>query len=899
MNARELLDYLKSKNVAVSANNSELVVRAAQGTLDAELVALLKENKPTLLEELRRNTGHDTGQNTINTAVPFRITPDLLPLVKLTQEEIDLIVQKVPQGAANIQDIYPLASLQEGILFHHLLEHEGDPYLLRYLLAFDNRQRLDAFLGALQVVINRHDVLRTAIHWQDLAQPVQVVHRKATLPVTEFDVPHGEDALALLQERTDPRHLRLDLTRAPLLSVQVCLDRPTGKWLLSLLNHHIITDHAGLEIVVAETQLLLQGLASRLAKPVPYRNFIAQTLAADASVYEAYFTALLGDVTEPTAPFGLSDVHGSSGQVRQCKLALSEELAQNIRDCARGQGVTASVLFHLAWAQVLAICSSRDDVVFGTVLSGRLQGSDDNAQVLGMFINTLPMRIKLAGCSVAEATADMQRQIIDLLAHEQASLTLAQRCSSVPAGTPLFSAIFNYRHSHGEAESGSVAIAEGISVLDSEERTNYPLMVSVDDLGRGFSLKAQCTGGMDPSRIAAYVGQAIEALVKALRHSPQQALAALDILPPVERRQVLTGFNDTALPYPQDILIHQLFEAQVARTPDAIALSFEDEHLSYTELNARANRLAHHLRALGVVPDARVAVCLERSIAMVVGLFAVLKAGGAYVPLDPSYPQERLAYMLSDSAPATILAHGATKALLQRLDYAVSVIDLDADGDCWSALDATNPEPQAVGLTSRHLAYVIYTSGSTGQPKGVMNEHRSVVNRLLWGQDAYRLGADDVLLQKTPFSFDVSVPEFFWPLGCGARLVLARPLGHQDPEYLCDVMCREGVTTVHFVPAMLQLFLAHQNLGRCTRLRQVFCSGEALPAALVERFHAVSKNVALHNLYGPTEAAVEVTAWHYEPGALLKTVPIGKPVPNTQAYVLDRHLQPVPVGVAG
>jgi len=543
--------------------------------------------------------------------------------------------------------------------------------------------------------------------------------------------------------------------------------------------------------------------------------------------------------------------------------------------------------------------------VFGTVLLGRLQGGMEMERAMGLYLNTLPLRIALGPRNVAQVIRETYQRLRELLEHEHAALSLAQRCSGMAPSTPLISALFNYRHSSTVAQHAETAW-DGVRLIRAEERTNYPLTLSVDALPEDFVISAICAPAIPAQRVVASVATAIEALLDAM--DQDKPAHSLNILPPVERHQILTGFNATAIPYPQDTLIHQLFEAQVARTPEAIALSFEDAHLNYTELNERANRLAHHLRSLGVVPDALVAVCLERSIEMVVGLFAILKAGGAYVPLDPSYPQERLAHMLADSAPVAILAHGATTDLLQQLNPAVPLIDLDTDSAAWAALPAANPEPQAIGLTSRHLAYVIYTSGSTGQPKGVMNEHRAVVNRLLWTQDAYGLKAHDTVLQKTPFSFDVSVWEFFWPLSCGARLVMARPLGHQDPDYLREVICRESITTIHFVPAMLQLFLAHQELGRCTSLRRILCSGEALPAALVARFHALSRHlqqthqlqpIELYNLYGPTEAAVDVTAWHCAPDTPYKVIPIGKPIANTQAYVLDRHLQPVPVGVAG
>lgn len=375
-------------------------------------------------------------------------------------------------------------------------------------------------------------------------------------------------------------------------------------------------------------------------------------------------------------------------------------------------------------------------------------------------------------------------------------------------------------------------------------------------------------------------------------------------LSPAEREKLLVTWNDTAKAFPDTSCVHELFEAQAARTPAAVAVVCGDAALTYDELNRQANRLAHHLRGLGVGPDSRVAICVERSLEMVVGLFAVLKAGGAYVPLDPAYPAERLTYMMANSAPAVVLTHPQARAPLDAAMAGLAekppVIDLDADVGLWSSSPSENPLPSEIGLTPEHLVYVIYTSGSTGAPKGVMNEHRGVVNRLWWMHTTYGMGPGDAVLQKTPFSFDVSVWEFFWPMLAGARLVMAKPEGHKDPSYLAGLIQREAITTIHFVPSMLALFVERTGGQDFPSLVNVFCSGEALPEAVMRRFPAQCPTAKLHNLYGPTEAAVDVTAWtcgDLPPGCL--TPPIGKPIDNIRMYILDPDLQPVPVGAVG
>ncbi|MCM2511231.1 non-ribosomal peptide synthetase, partial [Burkholderia glumae] len=677
-----------------------------------------------------------------------RITPALLPLVSLTQAQIDAAVAGVPGGMRNVQDIYPLAPLQEGILYHHLSSAEGDPYLLQALFSLPDRERVAAFIAALQRVIDRHDILRTRVVWEGLDEPVQVVCRTAPLAVEQVvvEAAHGEVAQQL-NARFDPRHYRLDVRQAPLLRVAYAPDAAQDRWLLVLLFHHMALDHTALEVM--QQEVLMRA------------------------------------------------------------------------------GVRAT-----------------------------------------------------------------HERLSALLAHEHASLVLAQRCSGVAAPAPLFSALLNYRHSAAPTSDGAAHPAwAGVEILHIEERTNYPLTLSVDDLGDGFGLTVQVAAGIGARRVGGYLVMALAQLVEALEQRPDAPLHSLAVVPPEERTQLLDAFNATHAAYPCEQTIHALFEAQAARTPDAVAVVHDGRQLSYAELNAQANRLAHQLIAQGIRPDGRVAICAERSLEMVVGLLAILKSGAGYVPLDPGYPPQRLAYLLADSAPQAVLAQAGTRALLA--DSPVPVIGLDARA--WHGQAAHNPVVD--GLGARQLAYVIYTSGSTGRPKGVMNEHRAVVNRLLWMQDAYALQPGEAVLQKTSFSFDVSVWEFFWTLSTGATLVMAKPGGQREPAYLKALIRQHGVTTLHFVPSMLEAFLADGDAGRCTSLRRVVCSGEALPAALVRRFKAQLPAVRLDNLYGPTEAAVDVTAWTCDEDRA--STPIGRPIANTRIYVLDARGQPVPLGAVG
>ncbi len=712
------------------------------------------------------------------------ITPQMLPLIELAQPEIDRIVATVPGGVGNIQDIYGLSPLQDGILFHHLLATQGDPYLLVSQMAFAERGVLDRYLGAVQQVVDRHDILRTAFVWEGLSTPAQVVWRRAPLQVSEVELDDCDGSGAEeLRRRFDPRRQRIDLGRAPLLRFVIAREPGSGRWLLLQLLHHLIGDHTTLEVMHAEVRAVLDGRAHELAAPQPFRNLVAQArLGVDAKGHEAFFQEQLADIDEPTMPFGLSQVHGDGSGIGEAHRMLPQALNDRLRQQARRLGVSLASLCHLAWGQVMARSSGREQVVFGTVLFGRMHAGAGADRALGLFINTLPVRLDLDGTGVEASVRTTHARLSELLAHEHASLALAQRCSGVAAPAPLFSALLNYRHNTPAVACEADDVLSGMERLGGEERTNYPLTLSVEDFGEALGLTAQVVEPVSADRVCGYMQQVLEQLAEALEHAPNRPVRDLDILPAAERTYLLEDLNRTAADYPSERCIHELFEQQVRRAPEAVALVHEDEELSYGELNARANRLAHHLIGLGVRPDQPVAICLERSPAMVVGLLAILKAGGAYLPLDPAYPSARLRQIVEDAAPRLLLCDAAGRAALgPEALVDLTVIDLETATPAWAELPASNPDPRALGLSPRHLAYVIYTSGSTGTPKGAQNEHRAILNRLIWMQKAYALNATDVVLQKTPFGFDVSAWEFFWTLleggdpGTGASGCTQRP----------------------------------------------------------------------------------------------------------------------------
>ncbi|NNA54245.1 non-ribosomal peptide synthetase [Pseudomonas koreensis] len=825
------------------------------------------------------------------------ITPAMLPLLQLQQAEIERIVASVPGGAANVQDIYPLAPLQEGILYHHITAAQGDPYLLQSQLAFDSIERVEAFATALRAVMARHDILRTAVLWEGLSTPVQVVWRDALLPLQEVELdPAAGPILEQLHARFNARAYRLDVSQAPLMRLVYARDPALGRVVGILLFHHLAMDHIALEVMRGELQASLSGQVVELAAPVPYRNYVAQArLGVSEKEHEVFFREQLADIDEPTLPFGLQEVQGDGRGIDEAQQTLPTDVYQRLRHQARQAGVSVASLIHLAWARVLAATSGQQRVVFGTVLMGRMQGGEGADRALGVFINTLPLRIDV-DAGVLDAVRVTHARLTALLGHEHASLALAQRCSGVASPSPLFSALLNYRHSdESELLEPSRQSWQGIETLANEERTNYPLTMSVDDYGNGLRLTGRAVAQIGAQRICGYMQAALSSLVQASEQTPQQPLNRLPILQADELQRLLITYNASEVDCPLEQPLHALFEAQSRRKADAVALQAGGRSLTFRELNERANRLAHHLRELGVQPDARVAICVERGLDLVIGLLGILKAGGAYVPLDPDYPLERLNYMLQDSAPVALLVHGATRHLLG--EPGVALIDLDRN----SCEQQPASDPQVPGLNASNLAYMIYTSGSTGLPKGVMIEHRSACNMVHWGSQLSPPTEHGALLQKAPFSFDSSVWEIFWPLCSGMRLVLARPDGNRDSAYVVQTIREQQVTVVKFVPALLQQFIEQDGVEQCTSLTDVLNGGGELSAALARQVRARLPWVRLHNVYGPTETTVDSTGWTLEPHMSVpdNVVPIGKALSNTRLYVLDAHDQPVPQGVSG
>ncbi|GFJ77857.1 hypothetical protein Phou_020370 [Phytohabitans houttuyneae] len=834
------------------------------------------------------------------------ITAAMLPLVELTDAEVQRIVATVDGGAANVADVYPLAPLQEGLLFHHVLAGgSDDAYVLLRLVEFSSRERLDEFAGALQQVVDRHDIYRTSVVWDGLAEPVQVVWRRATLPVVEhaLDRVAGKDLAEVLLTEVGTR---LDLGRAPLMDLHVT-STGDGRWLGLLRMHHLVQDHVGMDELLKELRAVLTGDTAALAPALPFRNFVAQARAIPREEHTRFFTELLGDVTEPTAPFGLLDVHGDGADAVSGMVPLDAELVTALRTVARRLAVTPATLMHVAWARVLATVSGRDDVVFGTVLFGRMNAGAGADRVLGPFINTLPVRMRTRGISVRAAVDAMREQLAALLEHEHAPLVVAQQASGIADNAPLFTSLFNYRHITGAAARPIDGEPDARKAL-TRERTNYPLNVAVNDLGdAGMSLSIEVTKTVDPYAVGQLLSTAVESVVAALSASLDRGsdvkLSKLDVLDIATRVRLLHMWNDTSVALP-DTTFPVLFEEQVRRSPGATALAFGNTYRgTYTEVNAAANRLARYLIGRGVGPESVVALALPRSADMVVALLAVWKAGGAYLPVDPALPQGRIEFLLGDAAPVMVLTTaesanvhaavdsiGGTECLL--LDTARTAAMLATE----SPADVSDVE-RAAPLTGRCPAYVLYTSGSTGAPKGVLVEHQGVLNMFLHHRGEYVAAAAGSRMRaafSASLSFDTSL-EALLLLGDGHEVHVLDDAVRLDPRAFADYVVENQIDFMNVTPSYAQQLFPEGLLTDLRhRPRLIVIGGEAIEEPLWRELATAADTIGF-NLYGPTECTVDTLTARIDGTAPL----VGRPLRNTRVFVLDDTLSPVPIGVPG
>jgi amino acid adenylation domain-containing protein len=825
------------------------------------------------------------------------ITPEMLPLVELTAAEVERIVATVEGGAANVADVYPLAPLQEGLLFHHMLAEGGeDAYVLPSVLEFDSRARLDAFAAALQRVVDRHDIFRTSFVWEGLRQPVQVVWRRGEVPVEEVTLdPRSTDPVADLVAACG---LTMGLGRAPLVHLHVAA-LPEGRWLALVRVHHLVQDHTTLEVLLAEIETFLDVRAGELPEPLPFRDFVAQALGGlERAEHERYFAELLGDVEETTAPFGIVEARGDGTDMVRDVAKLPAELEGRLREVARRLGTSVATVVHVAWARVLATLSGRTDVVFGTVLFGRMNAGAGADRVPGPFMNTLPVRARTDGLGVLAAVSTMRAQLAELLEHEHAPLSVAQQASGVTGDTPLFTSFLNFRHNTGQGMDWAI---EGIRLLLSKERTNYPLVVLVDDNPDSIAVAVHAVAPIDSRAVRILVCNAIDNLVTALADTldgrPQLPLGAVEVLDEDERRRVLTEWNDTAVEGRVPLVVES-FEEQVARTPGAAAVVSDGVEVSYAELDARANRLARYLVDQGVGAESVVGLSLPRGAEMITGILAVWKAGAAYLPIDPGQPTDRIAFMMRDSRAVLTLT---TEEILDELPAGRS--RLVAVDSALVAMQLAAAEARAPRVVVRpgSVAYVIYTSGSTGQPKGVAVTHGSVANyvssvpgRVGFGGPGERYA----LLQAQ--ATDLGNTVVFASLVSGGELHVLDEDAVTDPVAVAGYLAEHGIDHLKAVPSHLAALSAAGGVEGVLPAKALVLGGEAAPPSWVRELVAGAGEREVFNHYGPTETTIGVATARLTPESVAGgVVPVGSPVANTRFYVLDEGLRPVPVGVVG
>jgi amino acid adenylation domain-containing protein len=846
----------------------------------------------------------------IGTPPPAPPTADLSP-----NEKRALLAQLLRQRAAESRPFHPLSDNQQGIWFLCQFAPESSVYNVSFAGRIRSDLDIPAFRRALQALLDRHPSLRTtfAVH---AGKPVQQIHDHQ--PV-HFDVTDAstwcEDELQtrLAEETQRP----FDLERGPVFRVSL-FTRSAQEHILLLVIHHIVVDFWSLAVILNELAVLyLADLAGRPASLPPldlqYTDFVRwqdrMLSGPDGDRLWAYWKKqLAGPLPVLSLPTDRPRPPIQMFRGAQHDFILNDDLARRLRVLARAEGATLFMVLLAAFELLLYYHSGQEDILVASPMAGRSRAEFEG--MVGFFANPVVLRADLSGNPTFRTFLGQVRQtVLAALEHQDyPTLRLVQRLRPPRdlSRPPLCQAMFVLDKPHRIAEQAVSTFMEGetglrmgrgglaMELIPLERRAaTLDLVMLVIETTGSLSTSIRSNADLFDSATIARMAGHFHVLLESIIHDPAAAIGDLNILTDAERQQLLVEFNDTRTDYPKDKCLHQLFEEQVQRTPDNVAIVFEREQLTYAQLNARANQLAHHLLALGVRPEVPVAVCMQRCPEMVVGLLAILKAGGAYVPLDPAYPAERLSFMLQDAHAAVLLTRGHT--VLGVPESAIHTVCMDSGREAIAAMSETNP---VVGATAENLVYILYTSGSTGQPKGVMVEHRGLCNAINWIIQTLELSAEDRCILKTPITFDAAGRELYPTLLTGGRLVIAEPDGHRDSRYLAELLQGARISIFHCVPSLLQFLVEEPLFDDCPALRAVMSGGEALPTQVVARFQSRS-TAKLYNVYGPTETIIDSTyRLCGEPGDLSSS-PIGRPIPNARTYILDNALRPLPIGVAG
>lgn len=827
---------------------------------------------------------------------------DLLALLLAEDESpLDFAPDTTADQAETLSGPQPLTFAQQRLWFLQQVDPGSSAYNLPRVLRLDGQLDAQRLERALNRVIERHAILRTRFT-QDDNEPQQIIEPDARLTLQHVPLSHlhGDVLDRELQRHiADQACTPFDLQVAPLIRAAL-LQTGVQQHYLLLTLHHIVSDAWSNPLLVADLSQAY-ALPAEQGLPVPAQQYAdyarwqrqhypdSPQFAASARYWRDY----LGDEIQPLAlpldyPRQAAQRHVAGYHLEQ----LDTHTCQQLQALCRAHKLQPMVVLLAAWQLLLGRYSGQTDFTVGIPSATRTRS--ETHQLVGLFVTSQVYRAQLPAQSTGlQLLNRLKADSLAALEHADYPIELILESLELHRSSlanPLFQTLFNWRVS----TPGTTALNLGelaVTFLEGGSRqAKFDLSLEVDYAPDAIAVSLEySTDLFSPATVADMARHWLN-LLQALLAGPDRRLDELPMLSPAEQQAILRGLNPSAQPYPGEFRVQRLIEQQAQRSPDACALVFADQSLTYRQLDQRANQLAHALIQHGVGPEVLVGIAAERSLEMVIGLLAILKAGGAYVPLDPEYPGERLAYMFDDSAIGLLLTQQQVQDKLPA--FAGQTLLLDDDFSRWP------DQAPAVEVDGEHLAYVIYTSGSTGKPKGAGNRHLALHNRLAWMQQAYQLSAADTVLQKTPFSFDVSVWEFFWPLIQGARLVIAAPGVHREPDKLIATIERHQVTTLHFVPSMLQVFIHEPGVERCTSLTRIICSGEALQAEA--QYHVFNKLPAtgLYNLYGPTEAAIDVTHWTCRDEGL-DSVPIGHPIANLYTHVLDHSFGPVPIGTQG
>ncbi len=821
-----------------------------------------------------------------------------------------------PAPAAEPQtesEMLPASYGQQALWFLYRLLPDSAAYHVAFHVRLLSPLDIAALRRALRTLAARHELLRAGFRlWED--QIICEVPPVRDIPVLTIDAA-GWDQPRLEAAVQAAYQAPFDLERGPPLGARV-FTWVDGESILLLTIHHIAIDALSLWLVIGELGELYEAEAAGAPlalppPPGPYRDFVRwQREMVVSAAGEAHWEYWRAQLAEPrpvtTLPADRPRSAGWSGRGASMGLVLSDALSAGVKVLAQGRSTTPFVVMLTAFFVWLHRWTGEEDLVIGSPMAGRTR--PEFARTVGYLVSMVALRADLSGSPTgAELLGRVRHMVFDAMRHQDYPFPLLVERLRLDRGrdqarSPVFQICFVFQSVPDTGGmAGQLVRGDAREVAWGGMRTapfpmfqqegQFDLSLDVMPSGGGYALHLSYDPDLFDAATIERMGEQFRTLLEGLVADPDLPVGRLPILPPAERRLVVSEWNATDRPYRLDQPLHELLEEAAIRHAGRDAVVFQDQTLTYAELDAAANRLATHLRGLGVGPDVIVGVCLPRSLDLVVALCGILKAGGAYLPMDTEGPAERVGFMVEDAGCPVVVTCDAHAGWFDT----VAVVRMDGDA---AVLAACNRGMPSVAVAPGNLAYVIYTSGTTGRPKGVMNTHRGICNRLLWAQEAFGLTEADRVLQKTPYTFDVSVWEFFWPLLTGATLVVVPPDAHRDSTQLIDIIRREQVTTLHFVPSMLRLFLEEAGVETCTSLRRVICSGEALPPELAQRFFS-RLGCELHNLYGPTEAAIDVTAWRCRPGDALHCMPIGRPIANTRTYVLDRLMQPVPIGVAG